>query len=94
MKDATGELSMTAVAVVAIAAIAALFSTLIWPTIKTNIMRSTYCSGAFDCDCTGATGGGELCTCYYGGQGTNSATDFDTDCADKKEIKCSANNVN
>lgn len=98
MKDATGELSMTAVAVVAIAAIAALFSTLIWPTIITNIMRSTYCSGAFDCDCTGATGGGELCTCYYcptdGGQGTNSATDFDTDCADKKEIKCSANNVN
>lgn len=50
MKDATGELSMTAVAVVAIAAISVLFSTLVWPTIKQNILRSTYCSASFDCD--------------------------------------------
>lgn len=49
MKDATGELSMTAVAVVAIAAIAVVFTTLIWPRIKINIMRSTYCSQAFNC---------------------------------------------
>ena len=53
MKDATGELSMTAVAVVAIAAISVVFSTLIWPTIKANIQRSTYCSQAFNCTDTG-----------------------------------------
>ena len=56
MKDATGELSMTAVAVVAIAAIAVVFTTLIWPAIKSNITRSARCSQAYKCD-------GE--TCYY-----------------------------
>ena len=61
MKDATGELSMTAVAVVAIAAISVVFSTLIWPTIKANILRSTYCSQADNChSCDGGT-----CTCTY-----------------------------
>lgn len=61
MKDATGELSMTAIAVVAIAAIGVLFSTLIWPTIKQNISRSTYCSQAFNC--VASNSGKSLC--YY-----------------------------
>ena len=61
MKEASGELSMTAVAVVAIAAIGVVFTTLIWPTIKENIKRNTYCTQAFDCDnCSDGT-----CTCYY-----------------------------
>ena len=34
MKEASGELSMTAVAVVAIAAIGVVLTTLIWPQIK------------------------------------------------------------
>ena len=63
MKDATGELSMTAVAVVAIAAIGVVFSTLIWPTIKANIQRSMHCSQAFNCDCTNPGNG--ICTCSY-----------------------------
>lgn len=54
---------MTAVAVVAIAAISVVFSTLIWPTIKANILRSTYCSQADYCD--PATCNGGTCTCYY-----------------------------
>ncbi len=76
MKDATGELSMTAVAVVAIAAISVLFTTLIWPTIRTNILRSTYCAQAA-CpvpdganlevgdliDCTYCTGEGDDMNC-------------------------------
>lgn len=41
MKEATGELSMTAIAAVAIAAIAALFYTLVWPTIKLSIVNNT-----------------------------------------------------
>lgn len=61
MKDATGELSMTAVAVVAIAGIAALFSAIIWPTIRTNIMRNTYCSQA-QCDYSSASGNYVSCT--------------------------------
>lgn len=61
MKDATGELSMTAVAVVAIAAISVVFTTLIWPSIKQNIVRSTNCSQAFDCKCDGDA----LCECTY-----------------------------
>lgn len=61
MKEATGDLSMTAVAVVAIAAIGVVFSTLIWPQIRTNILRSTYCSQAFNCDCAE----GNTCTCNY-----------------------------
>ncbi len=89
MKDATGELSMTAVAVVAIAAIAALFSTLIWPTIKTNIMRSTYCSSARDCQCEE----GGTCICQYcpseGGQ------EFSGTCEGGwQDIECSRNDTN
>jgi len=58
MKEASGELSMTAVAVVAIAAIGVVFTMLIWPTIRDNIQRSTHCSQAFNC-----TGDGEMLTC-------------------------------
>ena len=49
MKDATGELSMTAIAVVAIAAIGVVFTQLVWPTIKKNITRSAHCSEAYGC---------------------------------------------
>lgn len=89
MKDATGELSMTAVAVVAIAAIAALFSTLIWPTIKTNIMRSTYCASATNCQCE--TGGS--CMCQY--CPTESGSEFSGTCESGwQDIECSRNDVN
>lgn len=60
MKEATGELNMTVVTVVAIAAVAAFFYAFIWPGIKTNILNSTKCANAFDCTCTGNT-----CTCSY-----------------------------
>lgn len=90
MKDATGELSMTAVAVVAIAAIAALFSTLIWPTIKTNIMRSTYCSSATNCDCSG----GEMCTCQYCPSQSGDNFEDVAECPEWKDINCSRNDVN
>lgn len=60
MKDATGELSMTAVAVVAIAAISVLFSQVIWPMIKTNIVNQSKCTAAYGCSCEGNT-----CECTY-----------------------------
>ncbi len=49
MKEASGELSMTAIAVVAIAAIGVVFTTLVWPSIKANITRNTKCSQTISC---------------------------------------------
>ena len=65
MKEASGELSMTAVAVVAIAAVGVLFTTLIWPSIKSNIQRTTQCSQAYGCTNCTDTNAGKKCTCYY-----------------------------
>ena len=61
MKDATGELSMTAIAVVAIAAIGVVFTQLVWPAIKANITRSAHCSEAFAC----TTAANNLLSCSY-----------------------------
>lgn len=61
MKEASGELSMTAVAVVAIAAIGVVFTTLIWPTIRNNIRRQTQCSSAYGCTCED----NGTCNCFY-----------------------------
>lgn len=44
MKEATGELNMTVVTVVAIAAVAAFFYAFIWPGIKSTIMAQTICA--------------------------------------------------
>ena len=61
MKEATGELNMTVVTVVAIAAVAAFFYAFIWPSIQANIENSTKCSSATNCtDCNGST-----CKCTY-----------------------------
>lgn len=78
MKDATGELSMTAVAVIAIAAISVVFSTLIWPTIKASISRSTHCSQAFDC----VDGQNGMKTCKYCA---------DESCSSIVSVQCSSN---
>ena len=44
MKEATGELNMTVITVVAIAAVGALFTFFVWPTIQTTLMFNTACS--------------------------------------------------
>lgn len=62
MKEASAELSMTAVAIVAIAAIGVVFTTLIWPTIKGGITRSTQCSQAFNC---GPANNNGMASCSY-----------------------------
>ena len=41
MKEATGELNMTVVTVVAIAAVGAFFYAFIWPSIKAGLMKNT-----------------------------------------------------
>lgn len=40
MKEATGELNMTVITVVAIAAVAAFFYAFVWPNIKNSITKS------------------------------------------------------
>ncbi len=46
MKEATGELNATLIVVIAIAALAALFFTIIWPMIKDDMKNNSNCSNA------------------------------------------------
>lgn len=62
MKEATGELNMTVVTVVAIAAVAAFFYAFVWPSVKNSITNSTKCANA-TCPSTCTTG--STCTCQY-----------------------------
>ena len=52
MKEATGELNMTVVTVVAIAAVAAFFYAFVWPGIRNSIQANTYCAMAQCSECT------------------------------------------
>ena len=65
MKEASGELSMTAVAAIAIGAIAVIFTTLVLPSLRTNITRNTLCSQAYECTAPSGGGKGNLVTCKY-----------------------------
>ena len=61
MKEATGELNMTVITVVAIAAVGAFFYAFIWPGIKSSIQRNTNCANAVcPANCTSKT-----CACTY-----------------------------
>lgn len=61
MKEATGELNMTVITVVAIAAVAAFFYAFVWPAIRNNLMNTTKCNSAVcPADCTGGS-----CKCTY-----------------------------
>ena len=56
MKEASGELSMTAITVVAIAAIAGVFTMIIYPRIRANIIAQADCTAKFNCgQCDGGT---------------------------------------
>ncbi len=61
MKEASSELSMTAIAVVAIAAIGVVFTTLIWPNLKSTITRNTNCAQKYSC----TDNGNGTSTCKY-----------------------------
>ena len=75
MKEATGELNMTVITVVAIAAVGALFTFFVWPNIQQNLMLSTACSnlnsnGSYtsqDTDKGTVTCVSYLCTASYNG---------------------------
>lgn len=46
MKEATGELNMTVVTIVAIAALMAFFYLIIWPNLKSSMALNTACNSA------------------------------------------------
>ena len=61
MKEATGELNMTVVTVVAIAAVAAFFYAFVWPSIRDSIGRNSKCANAI-CPASCST---DTCKCTY-----------------------------
>lgn len=83
MKEATGELNMTVITVVAIAAIGLLFTTFVWPNIQASITLNTACTnldaqGNYNATTAGgqnedgtAVCGGWSCTTTYGGRTFN-----------------------
>ena len=77
MKEATGELNMTVITVVAIAAVGAFFYAFVWPAIKGNITSSTRCANAVCTSCTTANGRRNCTGCSFdtNGDGTVAGTD-------------------
>ena len=62
MKEATGELSTTVIAIVAIAAVLTIFTVFLLPGIKSALRSKTYCSAAIGCDT--CSGGKQKCSYY------------------------------
>lgn len=71
MKEATGELNMTVITVVAIAAVAAFFYAFVWPSIKTSITNATACANAI---CPSTCAEGQVCACSYIDDSGNAST--------------------
>lgn len=67
MKEASGELNLTVVVVMAVAALMAFFYTLIWPIIKNNMEANTKCAAAVceKCDTSANPNGCATVTCWY-----------------------------
>lgn len=63
MKESTGELNMTVITVVAIAAIAGLFYTFIWPMIKKSIVQNTCDTMGYGYQAIRALRGGNYVEC-------------------------------
>lgn len=94
MKEATGELNMTVVTVVAIAAVAAFFYAFIWPSIKKSILSQSVCSygqnysegqsgqaGYVSCGSVDPSKG--TYDCIYGMESNGSITDTTITCKTK-----------
>ena len=70
MKEASGELNMTVVVVIAVASLAAFFYTIIWPLIKDNMNSNTKCSRAI-CECKASCRNTGYATCHVKGSSRN-----------------------
>ena len=63
MKEATGELNMTVVIVIAVGILAAFFYTVIWPAISNNFHSNANCNDAI-CECPNNATNCKLANCY------------------------------
>ena len=79
MKEATGELSITAITVVAVAAVAGIVSAFILPGLKNTITKKSQCAQAYACK--PKSGSSTKIVCSYDEQ--NSSGTFTT-----KTIEC------
>lgn len=77
MKEATGELNMTVITVVAIAAVAALFYAVVWPMIQKSIIQKT-------CD---SYGSGYVATKQTGATNSDKTSKWICKCTDKTQCK-------
>lgn len=66
MKEATGELNMTVVTVVAIAAVAAFFYAFVWPSIKSSMALNTCNNSCPDGKAESVDVDAGTCTCANG----------------------------
>lgn len=80
MKEASGELSMTAITVVAIAAIGGVFTVLVYPRIKANIVAQTKCVNKYNC--TACESGKQTCQ-VVGEDGTSIETGLVCPCEEQ-----------
>ena len=69
MKEASGELNMTVITIVAIAAIAAFFYAFVWPGLQKSITRNQ-CAANWGVDATSVTMS-DKCTCTCTGDDCN-----------------------
>ena len=77
MKEATGELSTTVIAVVAIAAVLTIFTVWLLPAMRSSIRARTYCSSSVQC--TACQNGSQECH-YYNDDMTISTDTIVCDC--------------
>ncbi len=75
MKEATGELNVTVIVIVAIGVLMAFFYFTLWPLIKNNFERNSQCSKAICSPCP--TNDCKFVTCYPKGKYGNSAESFE-----------------
>ncbi len=83
MKEATGELNMTVITVVAIAAVGAFFYVFVWPAIQGSIEQNTRCAAAQACRPT--QGSDDTMTCSYDENGDG---DFSDDGDNNNNLIC------
>ena len=88
MKEATGELNMTVVTVVAIAALIAFFYLVIWPSVKTGMALTSACNSAGGTGFTSGDANGEHVTCTAA-SGTVTCTYYNEDGSEAGSRVCS-----
>jgi hypothetical protein len=74
MKEATGELNMTLVVVIAVGVLAAFFFAILWPSIKNSMIMNSKCSDAV---CNASTVSNGKVTCSYYKNGVKQGSDFE-----------------